>query len=274
MSSQRSETPFTRAAGKPVSRASVVLHGRPERLADAPARVRALAERRGVELTEDGAPDIAIVLGGDGTTLRALHRYLGTGVPALGVNFGRVGFLTSVDGAQLEEGLDRVFAGEYDITPLPTLLGDDGRRALVAVNDIVLTSGILGRMVILEWVVDGIPMGEVGCDGMILATSTGSTAYNLSAGGPVLAWGTDAFVVSFVSPHSLHARSMVLGRGHQIEVRNRTDDVPLQVIEDGHSMGEIAPGGRICVVMGDEFAQLARISGTSFFGRYRETFSA
>src|SRR5262249_15441208 len=166
MSTQRSETPFTRTAGRPVSRASVVLHGRPERLVDAPARVRALAERSGVELVEDGTPDIAIVLGGDGTTLRALHRYLGTGVPALGVNFGRVGFLTSVDAADLEEGLGRVFAGEYDITPLPTLLGDDGRRALVAVNDIVLTSGILGRMVILEWAVDGISMGEVGCDGV------------------------------------------------------------------------------------------------------------
>ena len=274
MSTPRSETPFARTAGKPVSRASVVLHGRPERLADAPARVRALAQSHGVEVVEDGTPDIAIVLGGDGTTLRALHRYLGTGVPSLGVNFGRVGFLTSVDGAHLEAGLGRVFAGEYDITPLPTLVGDDGLRALVAVNDIVLTSGILGRMVILEWAVDGISMGEIGCDGVILATPTGSTAYNLSAGGPVLAWGTDAFVVSFASPHSLHARSMVLGRGHRIEVRNRTDDVPLQVIEDGHSMGEIAPGGAISVVMGEDHAQLARRAGTSFFSRYWETFSA
>jgi NAD+ kinase len=167
-----------------------------------------------------------------------------------------------------------VFAGEYEVAPLPTLVGDDGLRTLVAVNDIVLTSGILGRMVIVEWAVDGISMGEIGCDGVILATPTGSTAYNLSAGGPVLAWGTDAFVLSFASPHSLHARSMVLGRGHSIEVRNRTDDVPLQLIEDGHSMGEIAPGGAIAVIMGEQHAQLARLSGTSFFSRYRETFSA
>ena len=68
-------------------------------------------------------------------------------------------------------------------------------------------------------------MGEIGCDGAIVATSTGSTAYNLSAGGPVVAWGPDAFVVSFVSPHSLHARSMVLGRGHRVELVNRSDDV-------------------------------------------------
>jgi NAD+ kinase len=274
MSTQRSETPFAKPAGRPVASASVVLHGRPERVGDALARLRAVAERRGVQLVEDGAPDIAIVLGGDGTTLRALHRYLGTGVPSLGVNFGRVGFLTSVDGARLEDGIERVFAGEYDITSLPTLHGDDGSRTLVAINDIVLTSGILGRMVILEWCVDGASMGEVGCDGVILATPTGSTAYNLSAGGPVLAWGTDAFVLSFASPHSLHARSMVLGRGHQIEVHNRSDDVPLQLIEDGHAMGQVPPGGRIAVAMGDECAQLARIAGTSFFSRYRETFSA
>ncbi|HEY0389261.1 MAG TPA: NAD(+)/NADH kinase [Gaiellales bacterium] len=274
MSTQRSETPFARPADKPVARASVVLHGRPERVAGALTRLRAVAETSGVELVEEGGVDIAIVLGGDGTTLRALRRYLGTGIPSLGVNFGRVGFLTSVDGAQLENGMARVFAGEYDITDLPTLHGDDGTRTLVAINDIVLTSGILGRMVILEWCVDGASMGEVGCDGAILATPTGSTAYNLSAGGPVVAWGTDAFVLSFASPHSLHARSMVLGRGHQVEVHNRSDDVPLQVIEDGHAMGQVPPGGRISVAMGDECAELARMAGTSFFGRYRETFSA
>src|SRR3954451_19515146 len=186
MSTQRSERPSTTPASGPVTRAAVVTHGRIERIGDAADRLRAVAERCGVELVEDTSADLAVVLGGDGTTLRALHRYLGTDVPALGVNFGRVGVLTSVDAENLEAGLGRVFAGEYDITSLPTLLGDDGMRTLVAVNDIVLTSGILGRMVILEWAVDGISMGEIGCDGVILATPTGSTAYNLSAGGPVL----------------------------------------------------------------------------------------
>ena len=99
---------------------------------------------------------------------------------------------------------------------LPTIVATTAEHDLVAINDIVLTSGILGRMVILEWCVDGTSLGEVGCDGAILATPTGSTAYNLSAGGPVLAWGADAFVLSFVSPHSLHARSMVLGAEHRV----------------------------------------------------------
>jgi NAD+ kinase len=256
-----------------VARAAVVVHGRPERIGDAPDRLAALAERCGVELVDGAEADLVVVLGGDGTTLRALHSYLGTQTPCIGVNFGRVGFLTTIDGAHLEEGLERVFRGEYDVFDLPTLRGEDSQHSLVAVNDIVLTSGILGRMVILEWSVDGTSLGDIGCDGAILATPAGSTAYNLSAGGPVLAWGTDAFVLSFASPHSLHARSMVLGEGHRVQVQNRTDDVPIQIVQDGHSMGEIGPGGRITVSMGDQRARLARLAGTSFFSRYRETFT-
>jgi NAD+ kinase len=251
----------------------VVTHGRIQRIGDAAERLRAVAERCGVELVDDTNADLAVVLGGDGTTLRALHRYLGSEVPCLGVNFGRVGFLTSVDADQLEAGIERAFSGAYEVIDLPTLRGHDGRHDLVAINDIVLTSGILGRMVILEWSVDGTSLGEVGCDGAILATPTGSTAYNLSAGGPVLAWGTDGFVVTFVSPHSLHARSMVLGRLHHVRLRNRSIDVPVQVIVDGHTAARIEPGGHLDVRQSDDRATLARVSGTSFFRRYLETFS-
>ena len=120
----------------------------------------------------------------------------------------------------------------------------------------------------MEWAVDGTSLGEIGCDGAIVATSTGSTAYNLSAGGPVVAWGLDAFVVSFVSPHSLHARSMVLGRRHRVELHNRSVDVPVQVIVDGHRGGS-NPGG-VRVQMGNAFARLARLADASFFTRYRQ----
>jgi NAD+ kinase len=274
MSMQRSEMQ-SEPASRRVERVAVVIHGRPERIGDAVRRLEAVAERCGVTLVDDAAPDpdLAVVLGGDGTTLRALQRYLGSQTACLGVNFGRVGFLTSVDGAQLEQGMERVFAGRYDVEELPTLSGMDGGETVTAINDVVLTSGTLGRMVILEWCVDGASLGEIGCDGAILATPTGSTAYNLSAGGPVLAWGTDAFVLSFASPHSLHARSMVLGRGHRVDVHNRSDDVSLQIVRDGRPMGQVLPGGRFSVRLGDERARLARLSGSSFFSRYRETFT-
>jgi NAD+ kinase len=270
-STEQSGTPSDPAEARPVTRVAVVTHGRPDRIGDALERLGRVCAEHGAEIVDDADAELAVVLGGDGTTLRALHRFLGTSVPCLGVNFGRVGFLTSVDGAHLEDGVAKALTGRYEVVELPTLAAEDGET--VGVNDIVLSSGSLGRMVILRWFVDGAPMGELGCDGAILATPTGSTAYNLSAGGPVVAWGTDAFVISFVSPHSLHARSMVLGRGHLVEIDNATVDVPINVIVDGHSMREVPPGSRVAVRLGDEWARLARIEGTSFFSRYRETFS-
>src|SRR2546423_7250156 len=100
-----------------------MMHGKPEAIADAPERLRRVATACGVEVGGEGeeAADLAVVLGGDGTMLRALQRYLGTGIPALGVNFGRVGFLTSIEADDLEEGLERAFAGGFDVIDLPTI---------------------------------------------------------------------------------------------------------------------------------------------------------
>ena len=271
-STEQSGTPSNPPEPRPpVSRIAVVTHGRPDRIGDALERLRRVCAEHGAEIVDDADAELAIVLGGDGTTLRALRRFLGTSIPCLGVNFGRVGFLTSIESAHLEEGVGRALSGCFEVVELPTLAANDGET--LGVNDVVLSSGILGRMVILRWFVDDSPMGELGCDGAILATSTGSTAYNLSAGGPVVAWGTDAFVISFVSPHSLHARSMVLGRSHLVRLRNRSPDVPVQVIVDGHTAARIEPGGHVDVRQSDESATLARVKGTSFFRRYLETFS-
>ena len=89
----------------------------------------------------------------------------------------------------------------------------------------------------------------------------------------MLAWGTDGYVVTFVSPHSLHARSMVLGRAHVLQLHNRTPDVPVELIVDGHTAARIAPGGRLEVRQSEASACLARVAGSSFFRRYLETFS-
>ena len=250
------------------------MHGRPERVEEAREVFAAVAERCGVELVQRPADgDLLVVLGGDGTMLRALRQVLGDPTPCLGVNHGRVGFLTAIEGADLESGLERAFAGDYFVVTIPTIVAGGGTEPIVGVNDVVLTSALLGRMAQIEWSVDGESLGEVGCDGVIVATSTGSTAYNLSAGGPVLAWGLDALVVSFVSPHSLHVRPMVLGRPHVLELANRAYDVPVEVIVDGHIHSRLGPGERLSLHMGDQSAHLARLRGSSFFSRYRETFS-
>jgi NAD+ kinase len=273
MSNEQSRTPFQAPDRAAVARIDVMVHGKPEMIGDAEARLWRVAEGCGVVPAGPGEADLAVVLGGDGTMLRALQRYLGTEVPALGVNFGRVGFLTSIEAPDLEAGLERAFAGRYDVVSLPTLTASTGSETVTGINDVVLTSGKLGRMAVIEWCVNGQSLGELGCDGVIVASPAGSTAYNLSAGGPVLAWGTDGFVVTFVSPHSLHARSMVLGRAHVVQLHNRTTDVPVELIVDGHTAARIDPGGRLEVRQSEASACLARVAGSSFFRRYLETFS-
>jgi NAD+ kinase len=259
--------------GEPVRRVALVTHGKPETVAGAVERLERLAREVGVELTEE-APELVVVLGGDGTMLRALQRYLRTSVPVIGVKFGRVGFLSSIGGDELEDGLRRVFAGEYVVVELPTLEAESEGANATAVNDVVSTSGTLGRLVEIEWSIGGEAMGSVRCDGMITSTPAGSTAYNLSAGGPVLMWGLDALAVTFVAPHSLHARAVVVPRGRDIVIRNRALDVPLALIADGHRVADVDPGGLVTIRLGNQRALLATLPEATFVKRYRETFAS
>jgi NAD+ kinase len=259
---------------RPVSTAAVVTHGSKD-VREAVERAQAVAVVGGVTLVDDPRQaDLAVAVGGDGTILRTLAKLLGSDVPVIGVNFGRVGFLASIPPDALERDLARAFSGEYVIVELPTLeLALDGKRH-IAVNDVVATSSILGRMVELGWAVGGEDLGVVPCDGMICATPSGSTAYNLSNGGPVLVRGLDAMAVTFIAPHSLHARPLVVPRGLALTVANRTPEVPVAVLVDGHRVGEIEPGGDISIRLCDERSLLATLPETTFFGRYRETFSS
>jgi NAD+ kinase len=256
-----------------VRRVAIVMHGKPQTLGDALARVQRLAAELGVEVVDDDSPDLALVLGGDGTMLRALRKFLETGVPVIGVNFGRVGFLASIPADALEDGLRRVFAGEYVVYELPTLEAEAGGTTVTAVNDVVATSGALGRMVELEWSIGGEDMGRVPCDGVICSTPSGSTAYNLSNGGPVLMWGIDAMAITFVAPHSLRARPVVVPRNRTIDIRNETPDVPLAVVADGHRFGEVLPGQGLSVRLGDRLSLLATLPEATFVTRYRSAFA-
>jgi NAD+ kinase len=257
----------------PVRRAAVVVHGKPETVGDALRRLDRIASHAGVELVDaTGEPDVGIVLGGDGTMLRALHTFLEPGVPVFGVNFGRVGFLTSIDAGQLEEGVARVVAGDYRIVELPTLAARVGGDAVCAMNDVVATTGQRGRMVTLGWEIGGEDLGSQPCDGMICSTPPGSTAYNLSNGGPVLMWGIDAMAITFVAPHSLDARPLVVPRGLLLRITNRTPDVDVAVLADGHEVAGLAPAGWLEVGLGEPRSRLALLPEVTFFKRYHEVF--
>jgi NAD+ kinase len=258
----------------PVETAAVVAHGRID-VRDALERVRAVAEGAGVEVVDEAeAAQLAVAVGGDGTILRTLARLLGTGIPVIGINFGRVGFLASISPERLEADLARVFAGEYRTIEQPTLEAQLDGEVLAAVNDVVVTSSILGRMIELGWSIAGEDLGVVSCDGMICSTPSGSTAYNLSNGGPVLVRGLDAMAITFIAPHSLEARPLVVPRGAELTVRNATPDVEAAVLVDGHRSGDLAPDRALSIRLGEQRSRLATLPETTFFGRYRETFTS
>jgi NAD+ kinase len=267
-------TGSTTQSASAVKCAALVTHGRPATVGDAVGRVRGVAAKAGVELTDRDDVDLVIVLGGDGTMLRALKRFLGTGVPVLGVNFGRVGFLAGVAQDDLEGGLARAFAGDFVTVELPTLEVEVGGERLAVVNDVVAASASLGRMVELRWTIAGEDLGLVPCDGLICCTPSGSTAYNLSNGGPVLVWGLDAMAITFVAPHSLHARPLVVPRSLDLAVTNLTNDVDVAVLVDGHRVGELGEGESVGVRLGEARSLLATLPESTFFRRYRDTFAS
>jgi len=272
-----------------VTRAAVVTHGKPGQIGSGLARLQAVAQEHGVELvvsTEEAekhgvvasvdvpVADVAVVLGGDGTVLRALARFLGSGVPVIGVNFGRVGFLSSMGRRDLEEGLGRVFAGEYDVVELPTLELDHPDGETVAVNDVVVASASLGRMIELDLAVGGEELGRQPCDGIICATPSGSTAYNLSNGGPVLMWGLEAIALTYVAAHSLHARPIVIPPGDDVIVWNRSADVEAGVLVDGRRVSTLGKAERAVVRIGPQRSLLATLPEATFVRRYRQSFAS
>jgi NAD+ kinase len=260
---------------KPVKRLAVITHSHAAVVDDAVSRLERLAGSMGIELTgEDDGPDLAVTLGGDGSMLRAFHRFLDTGVPVVGVNFGRVGFLTSIEADELEQGLERVFKGDFTVVELAALDVQVGEERWPAVNDVFATSSKLGRMVELGYAVGGEDLGVLPCDGVICSTPSGSTAYNLSNGGPVLVWGLDAMAITFVAPHSLHVRPLVVPHDRPLAVTNRTPDGSVTVIVDGMEVGKLEPGEQVYVRLGGQRSLLATLPERTFFSRYRKTFAS
>ena len=276
-------------SGKRVTRVAVVTHGKAGQIGSGLARLQAVAQDHGVELVVSAdeaekhgieaasdvtSADLAVVLGGDGTVLRALARFLGTGTPVIGVNFGRVGFLSSMGRRDLEAGLGRVFSGEYAVVELPTLELELPDARAVAVNDVVVASASLGRMIELELAVGGEELGRQPCDGIICSTPSGSTAYNLSNGGPVLMWGLEAIALTYVAAHSLHARPLVIPPGSDVIVWNRSADVQAGVLVDGHRVSSLGKADRAVVRIADERSLLATLPEATFVRRYRQSFAS
>ncbi|HET9196941.1 MAG TPA: NAD(+)/NADH kinase [Solirubrobacterales bacterium] len=231
------------------------------------------AAGEGVDVTaEHTVPDICLVLGGDGSILHALRRYAHTEVPVFGVNFGTVGFLAAVERDQAADGIRRALAGEYETVHLPGLEVKVDGREQVGLNDITLARRPHDRVAELSYRIAGEEVGHVRCDGLVAATPAGSTGYNLANQGPILAWGVKGYVVSYISPHSLTARALVVAPGEVLHVLNAPEREPVEVAVDGGKVADLAAGDSLEIRFVDAVSRLAQLPGSSFYHRIREKF--
>jgi NAD+ kinase len=215
--------------------------------------------------------DLCIALGGDGTILRALRAYARTGVPVFAVNFGEIGFLATVDPDHLRECFERALSGDYELLRLPALELQTPSGDHTAINDFSIQRKVGQRVAEISYALEGQELGSVRCDGLVVATPAGSTGYNLANGGPVMAWGVEGFVVSFIAPHSLTARALVVAPSDALGVRNGSQEA-LEVSVDGRPVCELMAGAAVEARFVDDVAVLAQLPETSFYRRLREKF--
>lgn len=284
----------------PIGSVAVVLRERSDEIVAAVERMRAWLGERDIPVTiekvggaqQEGSTsldlsarpvDLVIALGGDGTLLRAARATIGTGVPVLGVNLGRLGFLTAFPDSELEEGLETVVGGQAVVEHRFTLrgriegAGDSWDGSMFALNDIVVHTSGAARVTPLTLEVglgdDREEVGSFAADGVILATPTGSTAYSMSAGGPIIVPEVECMVVTPICPHSLAVRPLVIPASKEVTVRSLDPDADHQLTVDGQVERSLGPGDAVVVSREDHPVKLVRLPGQTFFGTLRRKLS-
>lgn len=227
--------------------------------------------------------ECVIVLGGDGTMIQAANDLHDRKIPMLGVNLGTLGFLTEVEKHEIEESLEKLFQGKYRVEKRVMLTGsviseskdlaDISTCSNTALNDFVITKSGGRRLIKLEVYVDEEFIDTYVADGLIISTPTGSTGYNLSAGGPVLAPAVQAMIITPICPHSLNKRSLVVDSGSVVRVcvgktKEISDDEAV-VIQDGNEIAYMRTGENIEITKSREQARIIKLEGFSFFKRMR-----
>ena len=218
--------------------------------------------------------DAIMVLGGDGTLLRAVQSLHGRDVPVIGVNLGGLGFMTSVAESELERAVDCLARDEFGVSRramLECCVASDevGAGPFRALNDVVMTS-MQSRVATLRMQVDGQPVGDFVCDGLVLSTPTGSTGHSLSAGGPLLMPEARALVVSLICPHTLSTRPLVLPDDVTIEVSVAATAGGIFLTADGQVGQSLAAGDRVVVRRDPRDVRFIHLPGYSYFGVLRQ----
>jgi NAD+ kinase len=214
--------------------------------------------------------DLCLVLGGDGTMLRGFHLTRDLGIPVAGVNLGRVGFLTTVLSDRLEEGLAALVAGGFTEHPLLGLRARLGDAVFRATNDVVVGRGDRSDASALALRINGVTLFEVLCDGVVVGTPAGSSAYSLAAGGPLLGISVDAYVISLVAPHAVGVRPVVAAPDDVLEITNTSTYEECSVDVDGQRSGVVPPGGVMEIRTEPGVAVLALLQGDSLYHHFRD----
>lgn len=217
-------------------------------------------------------PDVSLVIGGDGSILRSLRTFAGVDVPTFGFNFGTIGFLTTVERDDLQAGIHQALTGAFDVLKLPGLRLRYGDIDALAINDISFHRSRDARVAEVAYMLGDEQVGRVRCDGVVAATPAGSTGYNLANNGPILAWGVEGFVVSFIAPHTLTARALVAAPADVLGVTNAGRLDELEILIDGLMVGTLPVGETAELTFVDDQAALAQIPGANFYHRFREKF--
>ena len=225
--------------------------------------------------------DCVMVLGGDGTIIQAARELAETGVPILGVNLGTVGFLAEVELAHIYKAIDAVMAGRYKLEKRFMLKGSVIKDAKIvyeanALNDIVVARGNLVRAISTTVYIDGNPMSSLHGDGIIVTTPTGSTGYNLSAGGTIILPDAEVFGIHPICPHSLNSRGVITSSAAKIDIdvewNKRSEPDEAIVSFDGNKGIRLMPGDKVTVMKSELTVPFLRINDFNFFESYRKKF--
>ncbi|MGI9951552.1 NAD(+)/NADH kinase [Moorellaceae bacterium AZ2] len=229
---------------------------------------------RGIPAEELVKADCVLSLGGDGTLLQAARLVAEMGIPILGVNLGHLGFLTEIELSELFPSLERLLGGDFSIEErmmLSTCLWRDGRKAFfTALNDVVITKGAFSRMLRLEVYVGEAYLDTYPADGLIVSSPTGSTAYSLSAGGPLVSPELQVMIITPICPHTLYARPLVVRGDREIRVKVYAAGAEVMLTVDGQQGVHLNHGDEVITSKAGVPARLIRLQGRSFYSLVRE----
>lgn len=216
--------------------------------------------------------EVCVALGGDGTILRAFNHFNDRQTPVFGINYGRVGFLSAIEPESLDSGIEALLEGRYELFKLSLIELTLHGEAILAFNDVVVHKPDGGSIIRLGYSIGEVAMNSMSCDGMIVATAAGSTAYNLAAGGPLVSLKLDAMTVTAIAPHTLCSRPLVAGPGDVLTLHNESAGAVAPVYVDGRGSGDLAPGDSITLTLSGRQASLAQLEGANFYLKLRDKF--